>query len=56
MEPMKKVQVEGSLMYVEPQEIFGNLDELCYVRILLHGVQFSEVDIHSVVISHIFLY
>jgi hypothetical protein len=32
MEPLKNVQVEGHLMYAEPEEIFGNLDELCYVR------------------------
>jgi hypothetical protein len=31
MEPLKKVQVEGHLMYAEPQDIFGNLDEICYV-------------------------
>ena len=31
MEPLKKVQVEGCLMFTEPQELFGNLDELCYV-------------------------
>ncbi|ESO96228.1 hypothetical protein LOTGIDRAFT_174939 [Lottia gigantea] len=31
LEPLKKVQVEGFLMYAEPQDIFGNLDELCYV-------------------------
>lgn len=31
MEPLKKVQVEGGLMYAEPQDIFGNLDELSYV-------------------------
>jgi len=31
MEPMKKVQVEGHLMFAEPQDLFGNLDELCYV-------------------------
>jgi len=31
MEPLKKVQVEGFLMFAEPQELFGNLDELCYV-------------------------
>ncbi|XP_064606185.1 uncharacterized protein LOC135471069 [Liolophura sinensis] len=31
MEPLKKVQVEGFLMYAEPRDIFGNLDELCYV-------------------------
>lgn len=33
MEPLKKVQVEGHLMFAEPHELFGNLDELCYVRI-----------------------
>ncbi|KAL4225951.1 prolactin receptor [Mactra antiquata] len=31
LEPLKKVQVEGFLMYTEPSEIFSNLDELCYV-------------------------
>jgi hypothetical protein len=31
MEPLKNVQVEGHLMYAEPEEIFGNLDELCYL-------------------------
>ncbi|XP_069141397.1 uncharacterized protein [Argopecten irradians] len=31
MEPLKKVQVEGHLMYAEPQDLFGNLDEICYV-------------------------
>ena len=35
MEPLKKVQVEGSLMFAEPQDIFGNLDELCYVSVLV---------------------
>jgi len=33
MEPLKKVQVEGHLMFAEPQDLFGNLDELCYVRL-----------------------
>ena len=31
MEPLKKVQVEGHLMFAEPGDLFGNLDELCYV-------------------------
>lgn len=31
MEPLKKVQVEGLLMFAEPQDLLGNLDELCYV-------------------------
>ena len=33
MEPLKKVQVEGSLMFAEPPDLFGNLDELSYVRL-----------------------
>ena len=33
MEPLKKVQVEGHIMFCEPQDLFGNLDELCYVSI-----------------------
>ncbi|XP_064632140.1 uncharacterized protein LOC135490699 isoform X3 [Lineus longissimus] len=31
MEPMKQLQVDGHLMYSEPQDLLGNLDELCYV-------------------------
>lgn len=31
MEPLKKCQVEGLLMEVEPSKLFGNLDELCDV-------------------------
>lgn len=31
LEPLKKLQVDGYLMFVEPQDLFGNLDELCYV-------------------------
>ena len=33
MEPLKKVQVEGYVMFAEPEVLFGNLDELCCVRI-----------------------
>ena len=32
MEPLKKVQVEGYVMFAEPEVLFGNLDELCCVR------------------------
>ena len=32
MEPLKKAQVEGFLMFAEPEVLFGNLDELCCVR------------------------
>jgi len=46
-EPLKKVQVEGFLMYVEPQEIFCNLDELCYVSNTFP----SMVDVHSALID-----
>jgi hypothetical protein len=31
MEPLKKVQVEGFVMFAEPEVLFGNLDELCCV-------------------------
>lgn len=31
MEPLKKAQVEGFLMFAEPEVLFGNLDELCCV-------------------------
>ena len=31
MKPLKKAQVEGFLMYAEPEVLFGNLDELCSV-------------------------
>ena len=31
MEPLKKVQVEGHVMFAEPELLFGNLDELCCV-------------------------
>ncbi|XP_064606190.1 pleckstrin homology domain-containing family G member 7-like [Liolophura sinensis] len=31
LEPLKKLQVDGFLMYAEPAELFSNLDELCYV-------------------------
>lgn len=34
MEPLKRLQVDGYLMFAEPNEIFSNLDELCYVRIV----------------------
>lgn len=32
MEPLKKAQVEGFLMFADPEVLFGNLDELCCVR------------------------
>jgi hypothetical protein len=35
MEPLKKAQVEGFLMYAEPEVLFGNLDELCSVSNVL---------------------
>ena len=34
MEPLKKAQVEGFLMFAEPEVLFGNLDELCSVSLL----------------------
>ena len=35
MEPLKKVQVEGYMMFAEPEVLFGNLDELCCVSCFL---------------------
>lgn len=31
MEPLKRVQVEGQLLFTEPDDLFGNLDNLCLV-------------------------
>lgn len=47
MEPLKKVQVEGHLMFAEPDDLFGNLDELCYVsQIRQHyGLRVIEITI-----------
>jgi len=42
MEPLKKVQVEGHLMFAEPHELFGNLDELCYVRCSVYSKRFWQ--------------
>ena len=56
MEPLKKAQVEGFLMYAEPEVLFGNLDELCSVskKILVCVTLFirfptnkSSIDLHS---------
>ncbi|XP_077983070.1 uncharacterized protein LOC144437876 [Glandiceps talaboti] len=33
LEPLKDVQVEGHLMFVEPSKLFANLDELCQVSV-----------------------
>ena len=43
MEPLKKAQVEGFLMYAEPEVLFGNLDELCSVSQLYLLVMSLEV-------------
>ena len=40
MEPLKRVQVEGHLMFAEPGDLFGNLDEICSVSIVSHSDQF----------------
>ena len=48
MEPLKKVQVEGFLMYAEPEVLFGNLDELCSVS----TISFSNLQIiYNMVLS-----
>lgn len=38
MEPLKQVQVEGYLMFAEPQDLFGNLDEVCSVSFLFNSI------------------
>ena len=40
MEPLKKAQVEGFLMFAEPEVLFGNLDELCSVSLIM--IHFSK--------------
>ena len=35
MEPLKEVQVEGRLMFAEPHDLFGNLDEVSSVRVTI---------------------
>jgi len=47
MEPLKKVQVEGHLMFAEPQDLFGNLDELCYVRLFSCSVALENIQVHK---------
>jgi len=44
MEPLKQVQVEGQLMFAEPQDLFGNLDEVCSVR---HACNSTQVDVNE---------
>ena len=43
MEPLKKVQVEGYIMFAEPEVLFGNLDELCCVSFILKEVLFGAL-------------
>ena len=43
MEPLKKAQVEGFLMFAEPEVLFGNLDELCSVSPIM--IHFSKIRI-----------
>lgn len=47
MEPLKNVQVEGHLMYAEPDEIFGNLDELCYVSFVIYTMLSTSCATHN---------
>ena len=42
MEPLKKVQVEGHLMFAEPQDLFGNIDELCYVSTMHNSTSLNR--------------
>ena len=49
MEPLKKVQVEGDLMFAEPQDLFGNLDELCYVRLFSYLISLENTRLRLVI-------
>ncbi|OQV15361.1 putative Pleckstrin-like proteiny domain-containing family G member 7 [Hypsibius exemplaris] len=42
LEPLKQLQVEGFVMHVEPDKLFGNLDELCAANYEL-CVNFAEM-------------
>ena len=41
MEPLKKVQVEGYVMFAEPEVLFGNLDELCCVSCISTSINYQ---------------
>lgn len=47
MEPLKRLQVDGYLMFAEPNEIFSNLDELCYVRILKVTAVYAHIKLDA---------
>ena len=50
MEPLKKVQVEGYVMFAEPEVLFGNLDELCCVSSNVY--QHKDQDITMSIVRH----
>lgn len=39
-EPLKKCQVEGCLLTVEPDLLFGNLDQICRVSVTLYILKY----------------
>ena len=51
MEPLKKVQVEGYVMFAEPEVLFGNLDELCCVSwsiiVIIQTLKLNMQILHS---------
>jgi hypothetical protein len=52
MEPLKKVQVEGYIMFAEPEVLFGNLDELCAVSLFCQNIfNFSFKIVSSITLS-----
>ena len=53
MEPLKKAQVEGFLMFAEPELLFGNLDELCSVSVtsLVHMYVHTTNFIHTMYVT-----
>ena len=48
MEPLKKIQVEGFAMFAEPELLFGNLDELCCVSVLIKVLERVIVSINLI--------
>ncbi|XP_076337163.1 uncharacterized protein LOC143239685 isoform X2 [Tachypleus tridentatus] len=60
MEPLKKIQVEGYVMFAQPEVLFGNLDELCcvtyafckeFIHLLLQNWRRSETKITDVLVK-----
>ncbi|XP_013793239.2 pleckstrin homology domain-containing family G member 5-like, partial [Limulus polyphemus] len=60
MEPLKKIQVEGYVMFAQPEVLFGNLDELCcvtyafckeFIHLILQNTRCSETETTEVLVK-----